>query len=270
MIFVAEIGINHNGDMEIAKQIIRSVDADIVKFQLFDPSSIKDRTAPHPVPSNSFGATYYEHKKFLNFNFEQLCELREECTNHDKQYAVSVFDVPSLIVAASTDPAYIKIPSARCLNKKLFNAIKKNWDGDIHLSTGMTDSDERLEAIEMYNKLRNRVYVYACNSDYSENAIIEIPNIIANNDWITYTGLSVHRPEPDIGIMAYATGYEILEFHVTLDRAMKGTDHKISLTIDEFNDMVKRIKHLETFTALDRSEEILDGERVYRNKLWLQ
>ena len=146
---IAEIGCNHKGSIEIAKELIKTAaiycKADAVKFQkrcnreLLTPEQYN---APHPNPVNSYGKTYGEHREFLEFTVEQHKELKEYCDQMNIIYSTSVWDLTSAKEIAEINPRFIKIPSA-CNNEyKMLEWLCNNYDGEIHISLGMTTHDE--------------------------------------------------------------------------------------------------------------------------------
>ena len=124
---VAEIGCNHKGDFEIAKQLIKTAaiycEADAVKFQkrcnkeLFTPEQYN---APHPNPINAYGKTYGEHREFLEFTAAQHAELQQYCKEMGIIYSTSVWDLTSAKEISALNPPFIKIPSA-CNNHQTFS-----------------------------------------------------------------------------------------------------------------------------------------------------
>lgn len=259
--FVAEIGINHGGSLEAAKAYIEAIDADFVKFQKLDPDSyipIGARDEPHPVPENAYGPTYYAHKQALEFTVEQHIELRDFAARLGKQYALSVFDMKSLEDAVKIGPVFLKIPSCRARDLALVNKAKEWFPKRVQISTGMMDATERSRI-----RTANRdCVIYATNSDYTGRDPVPIPPAT------DYNGLSIHRPDPSYGIIGTVKGYEWIEYHVTADRKAKGTDHKISLEIPEWNAMVKTCRGIMAAQTVNKMpSQVSENEMFYRRKL---
>ena len=172
---IAEIGCNHKGDINIAKEMIQTAalycKADVVKFQkrcnreLLTP---EEYNAPHPHPENSYGATYGEHREFLEFNLEQHRQLQAWCKEFGIEYSTSVWDLTSAKEIASLHPKLIKIPSACNLNKIMLGWLCDNYEGEIHLSFGMTTKAEEEEIVSFFEaKGRNKdLVLYNCTSGY--------------------------------------------------------------------------------------------------------
>ena len=172
---ICEIGCNHMGSFELASQMIEVAanfcDADIIKFQKRDNKLLlteKEYRAPHPVQENSYGKTYGEHREFLEFSIDQHKELKKLCEKYGKVYSTSVWDMNSADEIISLKPELIKIPSALNLNFELIQHILQNYDGEVHISTGMTTEVEVFEIINFFEqkqKMQNLV-IYYCKSTY--------------------------------------------------------------------------------------------------------
>ena len=141
---IAEIGCNHKGDIKIAKELIKSAKicgANVAKFQKRNPKELlspEEYNAPHPNPINSYGKTYGEHREFLEFSVDQHKELKEYCEKLGIIYSTSIWDLTSAKEIVSINPQIIKIPSAQNTNFFMLQYICDNYDGEIHISFGMT------------------------------------------------------------------------------------------------------------------------------------
>lgn len=277
---IAEIGCNHMGDLEIAKRFIdvaRSFcEIRNVKFQkrsvrdLLPPEQYE---APHPVPSNAFGATYGEHREYLEFSLEEHRKLKDHCDEHGMVYASSVWDVPSLREIASLEPAYIKIPSASNTNRELLEEACRIFPGKIHVSLGMTTRAEEAEMMALFRDhgRAGDVVLYACTSGYpiqpSEACLLEIPRLVETyGDEVEAIGYSGHHNGISIDPVAFTLGATYIERHFTLDRTWKGTDHAASLEPDGMRRLQRNL--VQSAEALaPKSEEILPVEVPQREKL---
>lgn len=248
---VAEIGQNHNGDMDIAKELIemaRESGCNAVKTakrSLICELTPEEYNRPYNSP-NSFGKTYGEHRKFLELSKPQHRELKKYANNRGLDYFLSVCDIPSLEFAITLAPPLIKIPSKEILNFPLIDrAIEAGTP--IVLSEGMLTYSSAIKLEEFLHEKKisfNHTILCVCTSQYPT----ELDNINLNrlNTIMKYTrGFSSHIPDPIFGIAAVAMGAKYIEYHVTLDRTMKGTDHKCSLEFEELDFMVKSIRDLE-------------------------
>ncbi len=277
---IAEIGCNHKGDMQIAKELIHTAatycKADVVKFQkrcnreLLSPD---EYDAPHPNPVNSYGATYGEHREFLEFTLEQHRELQEYCRECGIEYSTSVWDLTSAKEICSLQPKLIKVPSACNLNKAMLEYLCDEFNGEIHLSLGMTTKAEIEQIVCFFEeKGRNKdLILYNCTSGYpvpfDDVCLLELSWLRETYaDRVGGIGFSGHHLGIAVDSAAVALGAEWIERHFTLDRTWKGTDHAASLEPDGVRKLVRDCKAV--YKALTyKREEILDIEKVQRNKL---
>lgn len=277
---IAEIGCNHKGDMEIAHEMIRTAatycKADVVKFQKrcnHELLSPEEYNAPHPNPANSYGSTYGEHREFLEFDLEQHRQLQQWCREEGIEYSTSVWDLTSAREIASLNPSMIKIPSACNLNRELLGYLCDNYPGQIHVSTGMT-SPEEIEQIVCFFEQKGRakdVVLYNCTSGYpvpfEDICLLDLVTLREKyGDRVGAIGFSGHHLGIAVDSAAVALGAEWIERHFTLDRTWKGTDHAASLEPDGVRKLARDCRAV--YKALThKSEDILDIEKVQRNKL---
>lgn len=277
---IAEIGCNHKGDMNIAKEMIMTAatycKADIVKFQkrcnkeLLTP---EEYNAPHPNPANSYGKTYGEHREFLEFTAEQHQQLKQWCEEFGIVYSTSVWDVTSAKEITALKPQLIKIPSACNLNKKMLEYLCDNFEGEIHLSFGMTTKDEEEQIVSFFEeKKRNKdLVIYSCTSGYpvpfEDICLLEINRLRENYAHrVKAIGFSGHHLGIAVDSAAVALGAEYIERHYTLDRTWKGTDHAASLEPDGVRKLVRDCRAVAKALTY-KSVDVLDIETVQRNKL---
>jgi N-acetylneuraminate synthase len=277
---IAEIGCNHKGDMEIAKEMIsvaaRVCKADVAKLQKRNNRELlppEQYDAPHPVPSNSYGPTYGAHREALEFSAEQHAELMEHGRREGIVVATSVWDLTSAREIAALDPALIKIPSATNLHWELQNYLCQNFKGEIHVSTGMTSRDEIAQIVDFYEE-RGRakdLVLYSCTSGYpvafKDICLREITRLREQfATRVKAIAFSGHHLGIAADIAALALGAEWVERHFTLDRTWKGTDHAASLEPDGLRRLVRDLRNAELALSY-KAEEILDVEKVQREKL---
>ena len=277
---IAEIGCNHKGDMDIAKEHIRVAamvcKADVAKFQKRHPKSLlsdEQFNAPHPNPANSYGATYGEHREFLEFTLDQHAELKGFCEEFGIIYASSVWDLESAREICSLNPALIKIPSATNLDFELQGYLSDNYPGKIHVSTGMTTRDEIDQVIEFYEE-RGRakdLVVYACTSGYpvafNELCLREITTLIAKYGMrVDKIGFSGHHLGIAADVAAMTLGAQWIERHFTLDRTWKGTDHSASLEPDGLRRLCRDLDHVAAALTY-KHQDILEIEKPQKQKL---
>jgi len=277
---IAEIGCNHKGNMEIAKELIRVAKiycrADIVKFQKRNNKELlteEQYNTPHPNPVNSYGDTYGAHREYLEFDLKQNRELQEYCYELGIEYSTSVWDLTSAKEVASLNPRMIKIPSATNNNYELLEWLAQNYEGEIHISTGMTTKNEIDEVVALFEKHSRAkdLVIYSCTSGYpvpfDNVALLEILNLKEKYaSKVKAIGFSGHHLGIAIDVAACTLGAEYIERHYTLDRTWKGTDHAASLEPEGLRKLVRDLKA--THESLTYKEkEILDIEQVQRDKL---
>lgn len=276
---IAEIGCNHKGDMQIAKDLIKSAKlcgADIAKFQKRTPKELltpEQYNAPHPNPVNAYGPTYGAHREFLEFNAEQHKELKEYCDEIGIEYSTSVWDITSAKDIVPLHPHLIKIPSAVNNNERLLKWLCENYGGEIHVSLGMTTREEEDRLIKLFEDegRAKDVVVYSCTSGYpvafEDICLLEITRIRrAYEDKVKGIGFSGHHLGIAVDIAAITLGAKWVERHFTLDRTWKGTDHAASLEPQGLAKLVRDIHNVEkALTA--KNAEILPIEIAQRNKL---
>ena len=277
---IAEIGCNHKGDMNIAKELIMTAatycKADVVKFQKRcnkELLSSEEYNAPHPNPANSYGDTYGAHREFLEFNLDQHRQLKAWCEEYGIDYSTSVWDVTSAKEIVSLQPNLIKVPSACNLNKNLLQYLCDNFGGEIHLSFGMTTKEEEEKIVSFFesNNRAKDVVLYNCTSGYpvpfEDICLLEITRMRQQYAGrVKGIGFSGHHLGIAVDSAAVALGAEWIERHYTLDRTWKGTDHAASLEPDGVRKLCRDCRAVAKALTF-KQKDILDIEMVQRNKL---
>lgn len=277
---IAEIGCNHKGEMDIAKELVKIAkifcNADAVKFQKRNNKELltdEQYNAPHPNPLNSYGDTYGAHREFLEFDLEQHAELKKYCEELGIVYSTSVWDLTSAKEIASLNPEFIKIPSACNNNYEMLNWLCENYKGEIHISTGMTTKNESDELVEFFiTKGRNKdLVLYNCTSGYpvpfEDVCLLDINLLIEKyGDKVKHVGFSGHHLGIAVDVAAYTLGANIVERHYTLDRTWKGTDHAASLEPEGMRKLSRDLKAVHKALAF-KTQDILPIEQVQRDKL---
>lgn len=277
---IAEAGCNHMGKMEIAHELINTAavfcKADAIKFQKRCPRELlteEQYNAPHPNPVNSYGQTYGEHREFLEFDVEQHKQLKKWCEEVGITYATSVWDMTSAKEITSLHPKFIKIPSACNTHYEMLRWICNNYEGEIHLSFGMTSHEEEEQIVRLFenNNRAKDLIIYSCTSGYpvpfKDVCLLEITRMCGQyQNRVKAIGFSGHHLGIAVDIAAYTLGASYIERHYTLDRTWKGTDHAASLEPDGIRKLKRNLQG--TYEALTyKREEILPIERVQREKL---
>lgn len=277
---IAEIGCNHKGSMEIAREMIVTAaifaKVDVVKFQKRNNRELlseEEYNTPHPNPINSYGKTYGEHREYLEFDLDQHKQLKQWCEEFGLIYSTSVWDLTSAKEIASLNPLLIKIPSACNLNKEMLKYLCENYNGEIHISFGMTTKEEEemiVSLFESYNRAKDLV-VYSCTSGYpvpfEDICLLEINRLKERfGNRVKSIGFSGHHLGIAVDVAAITLGAEWVERHYTLDRTWKGTDHAASLEPDGLRRLVRDCKAVEKALTY-KKEDILSIEDVQRKKL---
>jgi sialic acid synthase len=279
-VLIAEVGCNHKGDMNIAKEMIRIAKlysgADVVKFQKRcsrELLTLEQYNAPHPDPRNSYGATYGEHREFLEFSLEEHRELKAHAESFGIEYSCSVWDMTSAREIAGIGPRIIKIPSACNNNSGMAQWLCDNYPGEIHVSSGMTTSAELDGIVELFSmKGRSQdLVLYHCVSgypvDFADCFLLEIARIKERYAGaVKAVGFSGHHLGIAIDIAALSLGASFFERHFTLDRTWKGTDHAASLEPDGLRKL-KRDLDAASASLKAKVQEIAPIEAAQRDKL---
>ncbi|HLT42692.1 MAG TPA: N-acetylneuraminate synthase family protein [Sphingobacteriaceae bacterium] len=277
---IAEIGCNHKGEMDIAKELIQTAavfcKADVAKFQKRTNKELlseEEYNAPHPNPANSYGDTYGAHREFLELDQDQHRQLKKWCEEFGVVYSTSVWDVTSAKEITELNPQLIKVPSACNLNRGMLEYLADNYEGEIHLSFGMTTQEEEEKIVSFFeSKQRAKdLVLYSCTSGYpvpfEDISLLEIVRIKQQfENRVKAVGFSGHHLGIAVDSAAVALGAEWIERHFTLDRTWKGTDHAASLEPDGMRKLVRDCEAV--FKSLTyKKSEILDIEDVQRKKL---
>ncbi len=277
---IAEIGCNHKGEMELAKELIKVAkifcNVDAVKFQKRNNKELLTKEQynnPHPNPVNSYGDTYGAHREYLEFDVNQHQELKAYCEEIGITYSTSVWDLTSAKEIASLSPEFIKIPSACNNNKAMLEWLCQNYKGEIHISTGMTTKDEIEAIVNLFKKHRRNkdLVLYNCTSGYpvpfNDVCLLDI-NLLLDNykNEVKHIGFSGHHLGIAIDVAAYTLGANIIERHYTIDRTWKGTDHAASLEPMGLRKLSRDLRAVHDALTF-KSQDILPIEQVQRDKL---
>ena len=276
---VCEIGCNHMGSMDLAKDLALTASqcgATVIKFQKRNNRELlseEEYATPHPVPENSYGETYGEHREFLEFDLSQHTKLKEYIESLGCIYSTSVWDLTSAKEICSLNPELIKIPSATNLKFDIHDFLASNYDGEIHISLGMTKRSEIDKIIDFYvdNKRENDLVIYSCTSGYpvpfEDVCLLEIKNLIEKySSKVKKIGFSGHHLGIAVDVAAMTLGAQIVERHFTLDRTWKGTDHAASLEPTGFKKLVRDLTNVSKSLEF-KAKDILDIEEIQRKKL---
>lgn len=255
-LIIAEAGVNHNGSLELAKQLVASAaaaGADLVKFQSFLTSKIITRHAPkaqYQKDTTGTEESQYEMIRKLELSRADHTALIEECRRHGIGFFSTAFDPESFDMLSELGCLnLIKIPSGELTNLPLLRYMTR-LGKPVLLSTGMANLGEieaAIEVIEAEGTPRNLITILHCTTEYPTP--MEDVNLRAmvsmKQAFGVQVGYSDHTPGIEVPIAAVALGATVIEKHFTLDRNLPGPDHKASLEPHELRAMVDGIRNIE-------------------------
>jgi N,N'-diacetyllegionaminate synthase len=256
VIIIAEAGVNHNGDILLAKKLIdvaAEAGADFVKFQTFKADKLVSKEAKKAAyqEKNLQDGDNTQHKmlKRLELSHENHLELIKHCQQQNIKFFSTAFDVEGIQYLDKLGLTVFKSPSGEITNYPYLKELAKT-EKPIILSTGMASLGEIEEAIlvlEKYGCSRERITVLHCNTEYPtpmEDVNLKAMNIIGKAFGVAI-GYSDHTLGIEVPVSAVALGATVIEKHFTLDRNLPGPDHKASLEPEELKAMVKAIRNTE-------------------------
>lgn len=268
---IAEIGINHNGDLSIAKRLIDAAFAcqwDCVKFQKRVPEISVPEAQRNIMRDTPWGRmTYLEYKKKLELGKKEYDYIDAYCKEKPITWTASVWDLPSLEFILKYNVPFIKIPSAKLTEKELLIEASKSGR-PIILSTGMSTLQEIDEAVEILKKYSSEFLLLHCNSAYpadKEELNINCLNTLKEryNCPIGYSG---HEYDLEPSVYAAVLGAKVIERHVTLGHNMWGTDQAASLEVVAMDMLGKRVRDVNIILG-DGKKIITEKEKLVREKL---
>ena len=246
---IAEIGANHQGERDIALELIRAAaaaGADAVKFQKRDNRRLFT-AAGYAAPydnENSFGATYGEHREALELRADDYQAIMAEAQRCGIDFFATAFDLPSVDFLVELGVPAFKVASFDLTNTPLLEYVAQTKLPTI-LSTGGGTQESVDTAVEVFQRVKTPVAVLQCTSGYpprfDELNLQVIPTFRERYPDVTI-GYSGHDSGIAMATVAFALGARIVEKHFTLNRAMKGTDHAFSLEPDGLRKMVRDLR----------------------------
>ena len=251
---IAEAGVNHNGDIDIAKKMVdAAVDAgaDIIKFQTFKAKNLVTayaKQAEYQINNcQKKENSQYDMLKKLELSEENFILLQNYCNMKNITFLSTPFDLESIDFLNKLDMPFWKIPSGEITNYPYLVSIAKT-EKPVILSTGMCTMQDIELAIEVLNKNGcNNIKILHCNTQYpTPMQDVNLKAIKAlRNRFKVKIGYSDHTQGIEVAIAAVALGATIIEKHFTLDRTMEGPDHKASLEPKELKSMIRAIRNVE-------------------------
>ena len=269
---IAEIGINHNGDLQIAKKLIDAANAcgwNCVKFQKREPEIAVQEKQKNVMRDTPWGKiTYLEYKKKVEFGKKEYDYIDAYCKEKPIAWSASPWDIPSLHFLLKYDIPFIKIASAGNADKKLLKLACESGK-TLLVSTGMSTLEEMDVLVDFLEKNSDGNYILLhTNSVYPTPADELNLNMIKTmkERYHCIVGYSGHEIDLEPTVVATALGAKVIERHVTLDHDMWGTDHKASLSVPGMGMLLGRMREI-LFMLGDGEKVITDKEREVRKKL---
>lgn len=255
-IIIAEAGVNHNGSIDTAKQLVNvAVDAgvDYIKFQTFKARNLVSANAAkaeyQKQNTQNADETQLAMLKQLELSYEEQLALVDYCKARHIKFFSTAFDLESIDFLASLHLDLWKIPSGEITNYPYIRKIAQHGQPVI-LSTGMCEMKEIADAVRVLKEFgltKEKITILHCNTEYPTP--MSDVNLRAMNDikdtFGVEVGYSDHTMGIEVPIAAVAMGATVIEKHFTLDRTMNGPDHKASLEPNELKDMVAAIRNIE-------------------------
>ncbi|MBP7552165.1 MAG: N-acetylneuraminate synthase family protein [Spirochaetes bacterium] len=244
---IAEIGINHNGDIQTAKKLMDAAFAtgwNCVKYQKRTPDICVPEAQKKVLRQTIWGEmTYLEYKHKIEFGKEQYDYIDIYCKEKPIDWSVSVWDIPSLEFILKYNIPFIKIPSAKITDINILTECAKSGK-PVFCSTGMSTIEEIDKAVEILEKYSNNNYVlFHTNSTYPTKP--EELNLLAirtlKERYQCLIGYSGHEFDLEPSIITATLGVSVIERHVTLDHNMWGSDHFASLEVQGMDKLKRRI-----------------------------
>lgn len=252
ILIIAEAGVNHNGSLETAKELVKTAKAcgaDVVKFQTANLNSLVSKFAPMADYQKENTGNENSQKDMLSkllLNFDDFTELADYCKKIGIMFLSTPFDIDSIHFLKNIQDIW-KIPSGEITNYPYLVEIAETRN-DIILSTGMSDIEEIRAAINVLKQNGSGdIALLHCTTEYP--APLKEVNLNAmqtlKNEFNCKVGYSDHTNGIEVSLAAAAMGATIIEKHFTLDKSMQGPDHKASLEPDELKALVDGVRNIE-------------------------
>ena len=266
---VAEIGINHNGDLSLAEQLIREsagAGADAVKFQKRTPEECVPLAMRKVERDTPWGRmTYMEYRERMEFNFSQYKYLQNVAESLSIDFFVTPWDKTSLRFLEQLEIPCIKIASASVTDLSLINEIAK-INIPVVMSTGMSTLEEIDRAVQILNKVPlvvvHSTSAYPCKVEELNLSMIKV----LEDRYQRLCGYSGHETGIPTSLAAAVLGATYIERHITLDRSMMGSDHSASLEPHGFKKLVRDIRVWEAARG-DGIKRVYESELPLKEKL---
>ncbi len=268
--FIAEIGINHNGDMKICKQLIDlavSAGCDAVKFQKRDIDSVYSKEFLDTYRESPWGKTQREQKQGLEFNKEDYLEIDNYCKKMNIQWFASAWDLKSQLFLRQFNCKYNKIASAMLVNYELLKLVAEEKKHTF-ISTGLSTIEDIEKAVNIFKNNNCPFELMHCVSTYPmKYKDANLRTILTLKEKFNCNvGYSGHETDLAISYAAAALGITSLERHITLDRSMYGSDQAASLAPPGLKKIVPEVRKIQQALG-DGVKRIIDDEIPIAKKL---
>ena len=270
---IAEAGVNHNGNLKIAKEMVlaaKQAGADAIKFQTFVTENLVTRnaqTAEYQKQNTGKQETQFEMLKKLELSYEDYRELKEVCSEAGIEFLSTPFDIESIKILEKLDIDKFKVPSGEITNYPYLVQIAQTGKPVI-MSSGMCTWTEIADAVQVLRAHgTTELSLLHCTTEYPapyDEVNLKVINAMQEKFEVT-VGYSDHTQGIEIAVAAVAMGAEIIEKHFTLSRDMEGPDHKASLEPEELKAMVQAIRNVEK--AIGNSEKRPSQSEIQNMKI---
>jgi N,N'-diacetyllegionaminate synthase len=272
---IAEVGPNHNGSLERAMEyvdLLSRMKVNAVKFQLADPYKVYSKDAFKAEYQKRYDDSDNPLKMSIKYQLsrEDHVKLAKKCAEKDLEYLCTAFDLESLIfLNEELNISRFKIASGEIFSVDLLNYIS-NFDKPVLLSTGMAKIDQIKNTIDYLNQnSRKNITLLHCISSYpAELSAVNMNYMLTLNKTLgIQVGFCVHTIGGISSIVAVAMGASVVEKHVTIDKNLPGPDHQASATIEEFAELVKSIRLVETIKGSHEKDFSVQELDVHKTAL---
>ncbi len=267
---IAEIGINHNGDIDICKKLIdlaKETDCDAVKFQKRDIDTVYTQEYLSQERESPWGSTQRQQKEGLEFSHEEYQKISEYCKIKEIEWLASPWDLKSVDFLEEFKLNYNKIASPMIVFKDLLEKVSLQKKHTF-ISTGMSNLEDIDEAVNIFKKNNCSFELMHCVSTYPmkpEDANLKMINTLKER-YNCNVGYSGHESGIAISCAATALGITSLERHITLDRSMYGSDQSASLEPSGLRQLLGAVRKIEISMG-DGSKKLLEDEIINSKKL---
>ena len=268
---IAEIGINHNGDLKITKKLIdnaKEANFDAVKFQKRTINKVYSKEALDAKRESPWGTTNREQKEGLELSQNEYEEIDKYCKKKNIDWFASAWDLDSLDFLDKFNLKFNKIASAMIIDKKFLLAVAKKKKHTF-ISTGMSTTNDISDAVNIFKENECSFELMHCVSTYPmkpEDANLKTIQTLKDK-FKCKVGYSGHENGVSVSLAASMLGISSLERHITLDRSMYGSDQSASLEFKGMKSLTESMKKMSLALGKSKLGHITEEEKVIANKL---